>query len=132
MRILVSVLYYGKEKFNPLRTFERCRWLCEKGHLTFMETFTTAHLGFAYALQGRLDEGITLLDQALEESASKGMMFCHSISLTHLAEAYLLAGRINDAINIAVRPLTTAAIQITWVRSMGSPASREIYFTTSR
>ncbi len=100
-----AVLLRKGEIQRAATAFERCRWLCEKGHLMFMDTFTNAHLGLAYALQGRLDEGITLLRQAVEESASKGMMFCHSISLTHLAEAYLLAGRINDAINTAVRAL---------------------------
>jgi tetratricopeptide (TPR) repeat protein len=102
----VGTLLLRKGEIQPAVTaFERCRWLCEKGHLTFMDTFTKAHLGFAYALQGRFDEGITLLDQVVEESASKGMMFCHSISLTHLSEAYLLTGRINDAINTAIRAL---------------------------
>jgi tetratricopeptide (TPR) repeat protein len=66
-----------------------------------------AHLGYAYALSGRLPEALALLDEALADPAATGTTN-HPLLLAHLGEAHLLAGRRDDAIAVARRALDLA------------------------
>jgi tetratricopeptide (TPR) repeat protein len=52
-----------------------------------------AGLGYAYALQGHLAEGSTLLEEAIREGISTGGMSHHSLWVTWLSEVCRLAGR---------------------------------------
>jgi tetratricopeptide (TPR) repeat protein len=76
---------------------ERSRSIAQIGHLPFMHNFAASYLGLAYALGGRVEEGIALLEQTAKQSALLGMLFCHAFSMTYLGEAYLLANRIDEA-----------------------------------
>jgi tetratricopeptide (TPR) repeat protein len=67
-----------------------------------------AALGHAYAWSGRLEESISLLQQALALYESGGIGYEHSISIVHLGEAYLLADRVEDARACADRAATLA------------------------
>ena len=49
--------------------------------------------GYALALAGRVDEGIALLDRALERAVALPFLFGHSQWVAWLAHAHLLAGR---------------------------------------
>jgi hypothetical protein len=60
------------------------------------------HLGYAYALSGRISEGVTLIEEAVANPAVTGIVN-HSLYLAHLGEAYLLAGRPDDATAVARR-----------------------------
>ncbi len=69
----------------------------------WLPTFAS-HLGYAYALSGRVPEGLALLDQALsigERSSRTGQ----GLRLSFLSEASLLAGRPGDALAAAERGL---------------------------
>ena len=66
-----------------------------------------AHLGHAYALSGRLPEGVALMEEALADPAATGIGN-HPLFLAYLGEAYLLAGRRNGAIAVARRALDLA------------------------
>jgi len=61
---------------------------------------TAAHLGYAYALSGRLPEGVILLEEALADPAATGTVY-HPLLLAYLGEAHLLAGRRDDARAVA-------------------------------
>jgi tetratricopeptide (TPR) repeat protein len=69
-------------------------------------TLTASHLGYAYALSGRVAEAVPLLEQTV------GMNFSASgrntNRITYLSEAYLLAGRRDEAIQLAGRALELA------------------------
>jgi tetratricopeptide (TPR) repeat protein len=66
-----------------------------------------AHLGYAYALSGRLPEGVALLDEALADPAATGTTN-HPLLLAYLGEAHLLAGHRDDALAVAGRALDLA------------------------
>ena len=66
-----------------------------------------AHLGYAYALSGRLPEGVMLIEEALADPEATGTTH-HPILMTYLGEAHLRAGRRDDARIIARRALDLA------------------------
>jgi len=70
--------------------------------------FITAPLGGAYALNGRVDSGIALLEQSVEQAASIRLMAHHSLRIAWLAWAQLLAGRREEALIHAHRALDIA------------------------
>jgi class 3 adenylate cyclase/tetratricopeptide (TPR) repeat protein len=65
-------------------------------------------LGLAYAMAGRLAEGVSLLEQAVEQAVAMRIMYNHAFRLCCLGEAYLLAGRRDEAAHAAERGLRTA------------------------
>ena len=66
-----------------------------------------AYLGYAYALSGRLPEGVALLEAALANPAATGIAN-HPLFLAYLGEAHLLAGRPAEATEVAGRALDLA------------------------
>jgi tetratricopeptide (TPR) repeat protein len=63
-------------------------------------------LGYAYALNGRLADGLSLLEQAVEATAQRGAV--HALRTAHLAEAHLLAGDAQKALELATQALEAA------------------------
>jgi len=90
---------------------------------------TAAHLGYAYALSGRLPDGVTLMEEALADPEATGTTY-HPLLLAYLGEAYLLAGHWDDAVAVAQRALDLAHRQKergneAWVlRLLGAIAAR--------
>ena len=78
---------------------------CRSTHLPLWLPGMTCTLGWAYALCGRIAEGLTLLEQEVERALNTGssMYTSHTIKL---GDAYLLAGRLDDAMHVAQRALT--------------------------
>lgn len=62
-------------------------------------------LGASYALAERVDDGVALLEDAVERNAAMGSAAGESLHRTWLGEAYLLAGRVGDAARLAARAL---------------------------
>jgi class 3 adenylate cyclase/tetratricopeptide (TPR) repeat protein len=55
-------------------------------------------LGYAYALAGRVDEALPLLEEAVERGHSiDALGIGHAVRLSRLGEAYVLAGRLDEA-----------------------------------
>ena len=67
-----------------------------------------AALGHVYAWSGRIEEGLSCLQQALTDYESAGIGFHHSLSVEQLGEAYLLADQVEDARACADRAVTLA------------------------
>jgi tetratricopeptide (TPR) repeat protein len=65
-------------------------------------------LGYAYALAGQVAAGISLLEQAVQQSKALNIFFRYALWLSWLGEAYLLADRTDDA-----REATEQAIERT-------------------
>jgi tetratricopeptide (TPR) repeat protein len=57
---------------------------------------------------GRLAEGLSLLEQAVEQSTAMQMVLLHALWLIHLGEGYRLTGRPEDAAQCALRALELA------------------------
>src|SRR5207249_1130919 len=64
-----------------------------------------SHLGYAYALSGRVTEALPLLTQAVEQFATMGQMLHQAMRVAWLSEAQLLAGHIDKAVPLAQRAL---------------------------
>jgi class 3 adenylate cyclase/tetratricopeptide (TPR) repeat protein len=68
----------------------------------------SASLGYTFALQGRLAEGLVLLEEAISESIRMGTPAPHSLLVARLSEVYLLAGRGEEAWQHACQALALA------------------------
>jgi predicted negative regulator of RcsB-dependent stress response len=83
--------------------------LCEVGgDLAVYFSRTAASLGGAYALSGRLEEAVSLLERADRHAESIGFAYGHAVVVTILAEATLQAGRVENAAGAADRGLGLA------------------------
>ncbi|MFQ5895505.1 MAG: tetratricopeptide repeat protein [Nitrospinota bacterium] len=102
----VGVLHLRKGDFGKaIPVLERGLALCQVADIRTWFPWVASALGYAYALGGRVAEGLLLLEQAVERAASIGLMSYHSLRLAWLSEAHLLAGRIDEAIQLARRAL---------------------------
>jgi tetratricopeptide (TPR) repeat protein len=86
---------------------ERGLALSRDWNLTILSVMGTGSLGYAYALAGRIAEGIPLLEDALNASETMGHDSAQYF-LVWLGEAYTLADRLEDALAFAGRALTVA------------------------
>ncbi len=69
-------------------------------------------LGYAHVLAGRLDDGLPLLQEAVERGQSiDALGIGHAMRLSRLAEGYLLAGRLDEARARARQALGLATTQ---------------------
>jgi class 3 adenylate cyclase/tetratricopeptide (TPR) repeat protein len=59
--------------------------------------FVTLHLGHALSLNGRVSEGIAMLEEATAAAQRRGFMVRHALRLAYLADAYARAGRLDAA-----------------------------------
>jgi tetratricopeptide (TPR) repeat protein len=87
---------------------ERAVALCREWHITSHTPIAMAALGHVYASSGRIEEGVSCLQQALTAYESAGIGFRHSLSVEQLGEAYLLADQVENALACADRAVTLA------------------------
>jgi len=74
----------------------------------FFVPFIAAPLGAAYAFAGRVEGGITMLEQAVEQAASMRLVPTQALRLAWLGQAHLMAGRRETALGHARRALQLA------------------------
>jgi tetratricopeptide (TPR) repeat protein len=86
---------------TAIDTLERAAHLCRTAGIPQWFPTVAAALGRAYALAGRLAEGVSLLEQAVEQGAAMGMSAIQSRRLAYLGAARLQDGRIQDALTLA-------------------------------
>jgi tetratricopeptide (TPR) repeat protein len=86
---------------------ERAVEVCRVAQVRLPFDIAAGHLGYAYALVGRLPEGVSFLEEALADPAATGTTN-HPLLLAYLGEAHLLAGRREDALELARRALELA------------------------
>jgi tetratricopeptide (TPR) repeat protein len=90
------------------RLLERAVAQCREWNITVWTPIAIASLGHVYAWSGRLEEGISWLQQGLTAFESAGIGYLHSISVVQLGEAYLLADQVEDARACADRAVRLA------------------------
>jgi class 3 adenylate cyclase/tetratricopeptide (TPR) repeat protein len=87
---------------------ERGLGLSREWNVTLYSVLDTGSLGYAYALSGRVAEGIPLLEHAVSAIDTMGHRTAQPLYLGYLGEAYVLADRLEDALAVAGRALTLA------------------------
>jgi tetratricopeptide (TPR) repeat protein len=83
---------------------ERCLQLCQDWDIAGWFAVIASQLGYAYALSGRMDKALPLLEQAVGQSIS-GRSVYHARLLGYLGEAYLIDGRPEEALPLAMSAL---------------------------
>ena len=96
------------ELSQAARLLERAVALCREWNITLLTPIAMASLGHVYAWSGRIEEGISWLQQALTAYESAGIGYFHSLSVVQLGEAYLLADQVEDARACADRAVRLA------------------------
>jgi len=92
---------------SAILPLERAVQVCRVAQVRLPFDVAAGHLGYAYALVGRLPEGVNLMEEALADPAATGTTN-HPLLLAYLGEAHLLAGRREDALEVARRALELA------------------------
>jgi tetratricopeptide (TPR) repeat protein len=92
---------------QAVSSLERSVELCRLIPAPALFDVSAALLGYAFALSGRVPEGVALLEEALADPAATGIAN-HPLFLAYLGEAHLLAGRRDDALAVAGRALELA------------------------
>ena len=92
---------------SAILPLERAVEVCRVAQVQLPFDIAAGHLGYAYALVGRLPEGVSLLEEALAEPAATGTTN-HPLLLAYLGEAHLLAGRREDSLEVGRRALDLA------------------------
>jgi tetratricopeptide (TPR) repeat protein len=97
-------LYLRKgDLYKAIAVLERGLELCQVWNFWSFFAQLAAHLGYAYALSGRVAEAIPVLEQAVGLNVYTSGM--GTLWMAYLSEAYLLAGRTDEALALAQRAL---------------------------
>jgi class 3 adenylate cyclase/tetratricopeptide (TPR) repeat protein len=102
----LAVLHLRKgEVAAATALLERGAGLGGVSKVSALSTGISAALGYAYALAGRVEDGIRLLEAGVAQAEASRITARHSLWVTWLAEAYLLLDRLDDAGRLADRAL---------------------------
>ncbi|MFK7879435.1 ATP-binding protein [Roseobacter sp.] len=71
-------------------------------------SFVALHLGYAYVLSGRPDEGMALLEKTVTLAKEKGFVARHSLRLAYLSDALLAVNKGDDALRSGQRAVDLA------------------------
>ena len=83
---------------RAIESLEATLPLCEEGSdLAVYFSRTASSLGLAYAMSGRLVEGVALVERAATHAAAIGFAYSHALVVGMLGEAHLLAGEVDEA-----------------------------------
>jgi len=105
-RALGFVLVEKGDFTNAIPLLEEALRLCLERHLDLLHSLVASTLGYAYAITGSLDNGISLMERAVEQRASLRGEYPGSLGtylLSRLADGYLCAGRTIDAASVAAQ-----------------------------
>ena len=87
---------------------EKSLELCRTWKLPAWFSNVASILGYAYAKSGRMEEGVALMQKAIDESVAGGGMVNHAIEVGRLAEARLIAAHWDEAAALGARALDLA------------------------
>ncbi len=95
---------------NPaIRTLETCQKICGASNIQVLMPHMGSNLGYAYALAGRVDDAIPLLEKADQQSKLSGRKAAWALRLTWLGYASLLGRQIGKAREQAQRAVALAS-----------------------
>jgi class 3 adenylate cyclase/tetratricopeptide (TPR) repeat protein len=82
---------------RAIPVLERAVGLCQDWDIPLLVPGTAAALGLAYALEGRIDEGLALVEHGVDRLVASGRSRPLAHAVACLSEASLLADRLEDA-----------------------------------
>jgi class 3 adenylate cyclase/tetratricopeptide (TPR) repeat protein len=105
--------HHGKGVHHLLRgelgpaaeALQRAYSVCQANDMPAYRPLISSELGLAWALAGRAVEAVPMVQQAVEESATRRQISSYSRVLLLLAEVYLLADRLPEGAEAAARAL---------------------------
>ena len=105
----LGFLFLIKGDLNlAIDALERCFKLCQEANIRVLFPQIASYLGFAYALSGRIDEALPLMEKAEQQTISIGRRGGQSLRVAWQGETYLRAGRVEEAAVLAERALDLA------------------------
>jgi class 3 adenylate cyclase/tetratricopeptide (TPR) repeat protein len=108
----VGMLYFRKgELHQAIAMLDGGLELCRVWSIRDWFPLIASTLGAAYALSGHVIEAMPLLEDAVQQATSMGIMFAHSLRVAWQSEASLRADRREDAIVLAGRAYALACEQ---------------------
>jgi tetratricopeptide (TPR) repeat protein len=93
---------------RALPLLERAVSICQDPDLSVWFTRIAPYLGMAYTLAGRVADAVSLLAEAMQQSAAAKRVNDETLCSLSLGEAQTLAGRLEEAHTLAERALTLA------------------------
>ena len=94
---------------SAIRTLETCQKICDANNIQVLMPHIGSNLGYAYALAGRVDDAIPLMEKADEQSKLSGRKAAWALRLTWLGQASLLGRQIGKAREQAERAVALAS-----------------------
>jgi tetratricopeptide (TPR) repeat protein len=105
----IGHLYLRKGDLDKaIAVLEESLELCRGRDVLLLFPWVGSALGGAYAMGGRVAEGLPLLEQAVEQAAAMRFMVHHASRVAMLSEGVLKAGRRADAAALATHALALA------------------------
>ncbi|MFQ6024021.1 MAG: adenylate/guanylate cyclase domain-containing protein [Acidiferrobacterales bacterium] len=105
---LASVYTAKSEPERAFDVLEHALALSREWSLAALTPGVMGSLGYAYAMSGRVSNGLSMLEEALETAEASGRLAFHSFLVVYLGEVLVLADRFGDARAAAERALTLA------------------------
>jgi tetratricopeptide (TPR) repeat protein len=96
------------ESAPALDLLDRALPLCCNGEEPLYYPRVLGALGSAYGLDGRLDEAVALLEQAVAESRAIRLLYGYASLVTSLGEVCVLVGQLDDASRLAAEAVALA------------------------
>jgi class 3 adenylate cyclase/tetratricopeptide (TPR) repeat protein len=93
---------------SAIRTLETSQKICGANNIQVLMPHIGSNLGYAYALAGRVDDAISLVEKADEQSKLSGRKAAWALRLTWLGHASLLGRQIGKAREQAQRAVALA------------------------
>jgi tetratricopeptide (TPR) repeat protein len=94
---------------SAIRTLETSQKICGANNIQVLMPHIGSNLGYAYALAGRIDDAIPLMEKADEQSKLIGRKAAWALRLTWLGHASLLGRQIGKAREQAQRAVALAS-----------------------
>jgi tetratricopeptide (TPR) repeat protein len=93
---------------NAVASLEPALALCKSAEFPIYFSRVASSLGAAYALLGRIDDGLFLLEDAIRQGVAINFMFGRALVLLHFGRVCHLAGRKDEAIAHAHKAIDLA------------------------
>ena len=105
---LASLYINRRDSHAAINLLEPAFPLSKEWHFDALTPGIKGSLGFAYAISGRLEEGLQMLKGAVKDIEASGRLAFHTLFNVYLGEVLLKTSEYDDAVTIAAKALDLA------------------------